>query len=636
MTLTSIFLFAVKVILCSLVIYVIAGFVVSLKRALPFFAIIVSIAAIILYLNIQATETTTTKLIILVVLLLMGQLFYQGDGYMNPVVHENLYTLVNVERKWNSWFAEYDDYELHFSPVETGGFFVNTLVYGLCFGAFYLYVCTDTSSMVGLIVPSYVIGMSILDLLYMCGVSIGGILHWILHGLIVIISVSIGLIGNINEKYESIQTKSTYEKCAEFAVLDYNKSYKIEYEHYKENDQGYTEKVEKLFFMHDSSINVSAFFTPNFKNSASVYDDKDNVYNVVYLKEANHNGNMAKFVNNSNVSADPDFKFDSYATAVGGPYKYVTMHTDLISYCPFTETRFFNAYQIDRNKSTKQIVVRHREYLGDSNYKFVSYNFRTDKKERPIELLSITCRFEIEKETRMFKYIPMPNETDLRERTYNNGTRLYGYNYVPGGGDGNLGSDTYDIDVLPVIDALRLREDVVSDYDFVFTMNNGSQTSAYVYDGDKNMVALYANGRVEDAYDAVENNNFVLYRPDYYIYNDMSLMINATTAEPTHDDPSTFKKYTCDYEDATNYIMYAFYDFVVNNDVQFSENENEEVEAWFTADNISVLNIDMTYVVYYNNYMGLYEPYKIQAVGSKSGYFYELTMYYHDVLDITA
>ncbi len=631
MTFDEILNIAGEVFLFAIGVYILAGFIVSFKQILPFLAIAVSIAAIILFLNIQIQEYTTIKFVILIVLLLMGQLFYQGDGYMNPVVHENMYTLVNVERKWNSWFAEYDDYELHFSPVETGGFFVNTFMYGLAFGAFYVYLCIDGLIWLGLMIPIYVICMSILDMIYMCGVSISGIAHWILHAIVVIIALSVGLIGNTRDKYESIQTKSMYKKCAEYAVLDYNRSYKIEYEHCKEDENGVNQAVEKIYFMHDADINVSAFFTPNTKNSA-VYKDKNNVYNTIYLKEENYNGNMVKFTNRSNVSGDPDFKFDSYATAVGGPYKYVDMHKELEEYCVFTESKFMNAYQIDRNKSEKRITVRYKEYLGTNKYKFVTYSFETNKKEEPISLISIFCSFEIDGETQYFKYIPLSGETDLAERTYDNGTRLHGYIYQPGGSDGNLDNEEYNINVSELLYELRQIEDVASGYDFVFEMNNGSQTLMYVYDADTNIVALYESYNLNNGYDAVSNNDFITYRPDYYIYNEEMLMVEAISFVPTNLGNPIFEKYTCDYAGASKFIMYAFYDFVAS-DVEFSENEQNQVEAYFTADNVSVLNIDMTYVVTYKSDMGLYNPHTIKAIGSKAGYTYELTMYYRDTID---
>ncbi len=59
---------------------------------------------------------------------------------MNPRIHENLFRLVSVERKWESVFADDDEYVLHFSPVETGGFIENTVFQGILFFLFYYFV----------------------------------------------------------------------------------------------------------------------------------------------------------------------------------------------------------------------------------------------------------------------------------------------------------------------------------------------------------------------------------------------------------------------------------------------------------------------------------------------------------------
>lgn len=71
---------------------------------------------------------------------LLMQLFSRLDEYMNPRIHENLFRLVSVERKWESVFADDDEYVLHFSPVETGGFIENTVFQGILFFLFYYFV----------------------------------------------------------------------------------------------------------------------------------------------------------------------------------------------------------------------------------------------------------------------------------------------------------------------------------------------------------------------------------------------------------------------------------------------------------------------------------------------------------------
>ena len=629
MTFADILSLALKIILCAGVMYVIAGFIVSLKHLLPFLAIADAITIIILLFYVRENGVSTTMIVVLIALSLMMMLCYFGDGYMNPVVHENLYTLVNVERKWNSWFAEYDDYELHFSPVETGGFFANTAIYGLLFGFYYVGLAgAPESTVIGFAVSAYIICMSILDIIFMFGGGIGGILHWFLHGLIIIFSVSILFWGG-DGRYESIQTEATYKKCAEYAVMDFNKSYKLEYEHYKDDENGYTQAVEKRFFMYDANIDVAAFYNPNFRESASKYDDEYNIYTTVYMKEYHNPTKVSKFTNLSDVS-NYEFELTGFATPVDTGYKYMTFNEDLISYGKFDRTKFFQAYQIGRNKDKKELTVYYNQYLGDSNYKHATYTFKTNNKEKPIALLSITTRFETEDESRILTYIPLSGETPLDEITYDNGTKLYGYSQ-----DEDFEPDFdggYGIDVMPLINELKGEVDVVANYDFTITRNNGSWSSMYVYDSETEVSVLYANSDYELGLQAIEANDFESYKPNYYIDNIFFNMLDS--AGQLVDVTGQFEKYTAEYLETTEYAMYVFYDFSVDTEVEFVEDGYGDVVASFMAERVDVLDIDITYAFSCKSVGGVYMPYKITAMGLYEGNSFELTLYLNDVFDI--
>lgn len=94
---------ALKVLGCAVGIYFIAGFLVSLTKLLPLLAILSSVGTII-SINLVREAADQSLLWIPLALTLLTQLFYHGEGYMNPKIHENVYSLVNVERKYTSIF----------------------------------------------------------------------------------------------------------------------------------------------------------------------------------------------------------------------------------------------------------------------------------------------------------------------------------------------------------------------------------------------------------------------------------------------------------------------------------------------------------------------------------------------------
>ena len=201
---------ALKLLIGMAVVYAVAVFLVSLTRLLPFLAIASSVATIISVSYIR--QNNAEELIWLpVVLSIASQLFYRGEGFMNPKIHENLYSLVNVERKWNSLFADHDDYELHFSPVETGGFFANSALCGILFFLYFdALIFPNTESWLVYILPIYVIGMSIVDAVIVFGVEIPAFFYWCARILMIILSVTIGFLGAPVKDQKALEDEKLY------------------------------------------------------------------------------------------------------------------------------------------------------------------------------------------------------------------------------------------------------------------------------------------------------------------------------------------------------------------------------------------------------------------------------------------
>ena len=114
-----------KLIIGIIVIYLLAVFVVSFKKILPALAIISSVVTIIFLIKMRNSVVNFETLWLPVVCSVLTQFFYQGESFMEVKISQNVYKLVSIERKWNSLFADFDDYEFHYAPEETGGFFEN-------------------------------------------------------------------------------------------------------------------------------------------------------------------------------------------------------------------------------------------------------------------------------------------------------------------------------------------------------------------------------------------------------------------------------------------------------------------------------------------------------------------------------
>lgn len=566
--------YALKILLCAIAVYVLAGFLVSKTRLLPFLAILTAGATIVSVVYIR--DHNAENLIWLpVVLSIATQLFYQGEGFMNPKVHENLYRLVNVERKWNSLFEDYDDYELHFSLVETGGFFANTAIFSIFFFFYFdSLIFPNTESWIVYILPTYVIGMSIVDILLVFGVNIPQLFYLFAKGLMIILSVTIGFLGAPIKDTQTRENEKLYNQCKTITTIDYNRSYSVEYSYSQRNDSWEWDEIEGKRFLYDADLDVGAEY--------SIVDYK-NRYDTLFLKDSTN-----QILQFHNYGEDEyAYKFFRYASDVGGRFKYSTM--DILSfenYCEMTLQKVTKATQITRTKERRLLSVFYsakNDITFDSNPKYeVIYLYNTDADGNPVSLKSIESRVYSKdvKTRKQFLYTPIYEGTGLEELLTENKT-LKGYDYD------NLKYhyELYGIDVQDFLTDFHGLH-AIDGYDFTLVEKKSDLSSIYVYDSATESVALYENND-EKAENAIKTNDFQTYAPDYYIHNPTQYLFSSELE--ILGGPYGFEKFTFDNTNATKVLGNIFQAYGATEAVFDESNLTVNVtmeDAYLVADSI--------------------------------------------------
>ncbi len=533
-----------KVLACAVGIYIIAGFLVSCKRLLPILAIGSAVGTIFAINHIRETGNEDLMWLPIALSILMF-LFYNGKGFMNPKIHENLYSLVSVERKWHSMFADEDDYELHFSPVETGGFIENTVFSGILFWIYYSMTLLNLDSWLTYSFAIFVAGMSVLDLIMAWGLCIGSGFYGLVRIFMIAISIIIGLIGPFNfqsKKNKDWRFEGLYEACASLATLDYSKSYDMEYIHY---DSTYTMKPDRTKaqkrYIYDSTLNVGADYYYS--------SDDEVIYKDIYTSNSNYGEDIVRFTNKRSNGED-SFHYVYKANTPSGPFMYSNLDTStsvFLELYEFTEYKFEHTYLFDFDAGTADKYGRLCfEYVSrdwedkDKNTKgyCVQWTFAVDENKMPVALreISIYDYFgntfgHYEKWT-----YTILTDTGLQELfDENNNLKNYTYNENEIGGRdiGDITTSLKDSDC-------RIYEK----YDDV--------TNYYLYDSDTDVVAVY-NNRPDDA-EEVSFTNISNYPPDYYVSNTDYSKYDSDCVLIDSADENTFLPYTFDNGSVSNVI----------------------------------------------------------------------------------
>ncbi len=500
-----------KVLGCAVGIYLIAGFLVSLTKLLPFLAILSSVGTI-LSINFVRGGGDESMLWLPLALTLLTQLFYHGEGYMNPKIHENVYSLVNVERKYNSIFAEFDNYELHFRAFETGGFIENTLIFGIIFGLYYNFLLfPNPDTWYVYILPVYLLMMSVVDALGVIGIlRPAPFFYGALRILVCIIAVAIGFLGGPS-KTGGFETNKIYNEVKDITVFDFdNTSYRIYYEHLYYD--GYKNHQQNEFqFIYDADLDVGAEYRSY--SSGRVYD-------YLYVEDGDELVKKLENVGNDT----PSWIFVQTETDNGTPLKYFKKELtegptappmpDFSRYLPLSVEKVDNTkyFRRDSTENTYQI-----EYISeyDSTYDkenlprySVYYRYRTDDKGKPIEFVGFYCEVHVDEHNIHSINCSIINGDTGIETLYENGA-LKGADY----GEKRL----YGIDFTNALGPFNGTTGTIGNYDLCID-EIGDETSVYAYDKESGMIAIYQG---EDCYTRLFNagstKDFVTYPPDYYV-----------------------------------------------------------------------------------------------------------------------
>ncbi len=532
-----------KILGCVVGIYIIAGFLVSCRRLLPLLAMGTAIGTCYAISYIRDTGNEDLFWVPVALSILMF-LFYNGPGFMNPKIHENLYSLVSVERKWHSLFADEDDYELHFSPVETGGFIENTVFSGILFCIFYSMTLFNLDNWLVYAFAIFVAGMSVLDLVMSWGLCIGRGFYGLVRIFMIVISIVVGLIGpfNFQSKSKDWRFEGLYEACASFATLDYSESYNMEYIHY---DSNYTIKPNRTKaqkrYVYDSTLNVGA----DYYYSA----DDEIIYKDIYTPNANYGEDVVRF-SNKRTNGENSFHYVYKANTPSGPFMYSNIDTTTSVFMDlyvFTEDKFQHTYLYDFDAGTSDKYGRLCfEYVSrdwedkDKNTKgyCVQWTFAVDEDKMPVALkeISIYDYFgntfgHYEKWT-----YTILTDTGLQELfDENNNLKNYTYNENEIGGR----------DIGDITTSLK-------DYDCIISENGNDVTNYYLYDSDTDVVAVY-NNRPDDAKN-VSFTNISDYPPDYYVSNTDYSKYDGDCILVDSADENTFQPYTFDNTSVSNVI----------------------------------------------------------------------------------
>ncbi len=556
MTFEAILPLVLKVLGCAVAIYFIAGFLVSCTRLLPFLTILASAGTI--WAVSYARGTGDMAWIWLpVVLSILMQLFYKGRSFMNPKVHENVWQLVSVERKWNSFFADFDDYELHFSPLETGGFIENTIFNGVFFYFYYYFLLFMADSWIVYIFPIYIIGMSLIDILMAINIfHPSNFIYAATRVLILMIAAAIGFLGPFQIFSGPKSDAAIYKTCVKLAEIDYTTSYQVDWAFWTPKGQSSWQEYDERHFIYDSNLNVGAEFDTGSWGTR---------YNNVYTASQSHGDGISRFNNPGGL--DFDFKYVAKVEEVGGAFKYSTVDStvDFIQYSKLDRQKYNNlAGPINRDPSGETLWFLYGTnsddtYDSENNPRYtVKYVYNTDASQNPVSLNYIELEFyinSVNKET--WRYTPIHGSTGL-EQLFDESNNLKGYTYNPS----EVGANDVKVNVF---NKLNSTTGSLEMYDFKVHETSNGVIKSYLYDSETGMTAVYINRYEETFY--VRGDNFAEHKPDYYVSNADYSMYDGDYNLIGTAAPSEFSLFTFDNAAASSAITKAFMTAYSNADV---------------------------------------------------------------------
>lgn len=521
-----------KILGCSLIIYLVGIFIASKKKLLPFLTIIGAVLAIGINWYINITNRQDLQFLYIVALIFMN-FCYVGENFFNYRVVKNTYMIVGVERKWKYLVEEDDEYVIHYSPVEAGGFFANLLSSGLIFGLYASFVFPEHIT-VGYIVPIYYLLISLLDIINVFLFQIKGILRFLLQGIAIIISPLASLyMDEIIEKIFPSNDGVSYIMCQMYSNINYKNNYYYEYsEGYNENDT-YKEE-ENIKFIYNKELDACGFFTQYVEiediGTSPIFDS------VIYKDHRFEN--VTEFVNNKELG-EFDFYYGKSIEKIGGIFKYrpindnyefeeqMKFNKDVFEACKIT---FFDDYLELENTVEKENIT----------YK-TFFRFELNEDKKVIGLYNIECNVFDQNDVYKYIYKSMKEEIYLSYCFYEDNDKnmmLKGYVITTddirkdlGEIKGEKNENVSDEDkesirekLINALDEFSMQDDKFYDYDHVLETRNKTdiqgllENKIYLYDEKTQLTACYFEDSTKGI-KATINNDIKKYEPEIIIYN---------------------------------------------------------------------------------------------------------------------
>ena len=562
--------------------YVMMIFLASCRRLSYVLSILFSIGTIVAITFVRTQPNGAELVWIPIVTSLASTMLRGGESYMNPSIVENLFQVISVERKWNSIFADDDEYIVHLSPVEAGGFIENTI-----FALIFFFLCYSDYIIFGeswiVYVPAmYALGQSIfylaLFIAYTAGIfdDFPTFIHGLGMFLIILVVLAIGITGHsevhagsMKKQKFSEETERLYAKYSSCAQLDYTRSYLASYDYYIPENIPFP-----TYFIFDSEKNIAAEYT------LSLGEKK---YDMFYAYDPCLEG-MASFINTS-----PRYLylvFNEYISENKHPFKYGSTieYIDFMNVnlnCEFTKEKIEYSTK-ETNEYDNTFTIRYNtenDPTRPSSKSFqVTYCFGADDNGNPLLLYMEYSyyAFAADDYVHQLRYEPIYGETGLESFLDLDGC-LNGYDH------------TKKVD--PLYDKLAIITDraffdvkgAVYRYDFQLKETSAGSSRMYIHDAETNTVAMYSD-HFANGSKAAENNDFITYRPDLWISNPDRTIYNSRGELLEICDVLTFVNYTYDNSSANGAIDKCLgFDFgLYNSDITFLPNGDISTSSEFS------------------------------------------------------
>lgn len=243
-SLGSIFLTIAGYLGIFILIYIIAAFIASLRKLLPFLQIVAAILLIIFTLQAKKVFTESPSMYFyeeFVVLLkpiicwVVMIFAWMGEGFFEIKIDRNKLVLFKVEEKWH--LCEDTEYVFHFKPSEAGGFLSNTVSWIIMSFIFLRFVCIPAVPVCSYIIPITFIVMAVFDILAMLNIRLALLNHLFSAGTLIalvvatiITSLSGSSVPSLDKKLGPLTDYQEYSYVLTYSGSYSGKDYNINYE----------------------------------------------------------------------------------------------------------------------------------------------------------------------------------------------------------------------------------------------------------------------------------------------------------------------------------------------------------------------------------------------------------------------